>query len=216
MALIDFKSYVEDGIAQDPPVYANYHFQQEKKPYTMASLIPGHFYAFNVVNRVPNDMVPNLSETRTPAQIQKYSLKRPYFDNSPVCLSLGNDGGGGEIVLNFKVIPPKFRTVILRRYLGAIQDRVAQFYNDDELIPFNQRMKGELIGPFLSVNVAFLSKLTGINLSFGLNKYQREQMANLGLIDWEDVSKIERIDYRTDPTVSVKTPLALLLNEFGK
>ena len=41
-------------------------------------------------------------------------------------------------------------------------------------------------------------------------------MAYLGLIDWEDVSKIEKIDYRNDPTVAVKTPFALLLNEFGK
>lgn len=41
-------------------------------------------------------------------------------------------------------------------------------------------------------------------------------MANIGLIDWEDVSKIEQIDYRTDPMIAVKTPVAILLNEFGK
>jgi hypothetical protein len=41
-------------------------------------------------------------------------------------------------------------------------------------------------------------------------------MANIALIDWEDVSKIEQIDYRNDPTISVKTPVAVLLSEFGK
>ena len=90
MALIDFKSYIEEGIAQDPPVYANYYFQQERKPYTMANLIPGHFYAFNVVNRVPNDMVPNLSETRTPAQIKKYNLKRPYLASKVSILAIAS------------------------------------------------------------------------------------------------------------------------------
>lgn len=219
MAFIDLQSYIEEGISQDPPVYANYYFPTERKPYTMAKLIPGHFYAFSVVNRVPNDMVPNLSETRSPAQLKTYNLKRPYYDNSPVCLSLGNDGTGGEIVLNLKVIPPKMRSIIIRRYLGAVKDRLPLFYQDSELMPMRQRLAqdgGKSIQPFLGVNVAFLSKLTGINLSFGLNKYQREQMAYLGLIDWEDVSKIEKIDYRNDPTVAVKTPFALLLNEFGK
>ena len=216
MAKIDLDSYIDDGIAASPASFANYYFQEETVPYTRGRLVPGHFYAFNIVNRVPNDMVPNLSETRTPSQLATYNLKRPYFDNYPVCLSLGNDGNGGEIVLNMKMIPPKFRSIIIRRYLGAVRSRLNGFYRGDELMPFNERLKGELIGPFLTVNAAFMSKLTGINLSFGLNKYQREQMANIGLIDWEDVSKIEQIDYRTDPMIAVKTPVAILLNEFGK
>jgi hypothetical protein len=219
MALIDLQSYIEEGITQDPPVYANYYFQQEKVSYTLAKLIPGHFYSFAVVNRVPNDMVPNLSETRTPAQLKQYNLQRPYYDNRPVVLSLGNDGNGGEIVLNLKIIPPKLRSVIIRRYLGVVKDRLPNFYENGEPVPIRERLAGpnrNSIAPFFSVTAPFLSKLTGINLSFGLNKYQREQMADVGLIDWNDVSKIELIDYRNDPTIAVKTPVAVLLNEFGK
>lgn len=219
MALIDLQSYIEDGIALEPPVYANYYFDQEKVAYTRSQLIPGHFYTFSVVNRVPNDLVPNLSEVRTPSQLKGYNLKRPYYDNRPVCLSLGNDGTGGEIVLNLKMIPPKLRSVIIRRYLSAVKGQLANFYQGNKIMPFNSRLTGSTssaISPFLSVNAAFLSRLTGINLSFGLNKYQREQMAGLGMIDWEDVSKIERIDYRNDPTIAVKTPVSILINEFGK
>lgn len=219
MALKDLQSYIEDGIGLDPEIGSNYYFQQEKVPYGRAKLVPGHFYVFSVVNKVPNDMVPNLSETRTPAQLQTYNLKRPYYDNYPVCLSLGNDGTGGEIVLNLKAIPPKLRSLIIRKYLNAVKGQLYQFYHNEKIMPFNERLTGQnskIISPFLSVNPAFLSKLTGINLSFGLNKYQREQMAYLGLIDWEDVSKIENIDYRNDPMVAVKTPFALLINEFGK
>ena len=219
MALIDLQSYIEDGIALEPPVYANYYFDQEKVAYTRSQLVPGHFYTFSVVNRVPNDLVPNLSEVRTPSQLKGYNLKRPYYDNRPVCLSLGNDGVGGEIVLNLKMIPPKLRSVIIRRYMSAVKGQLANFYQGDSLMPIRERLAGSngaSIGPFLSVNPAFLSRLTGINLSFGLNKYQREQMAGLGMIDWEDVSKIERIDYRNDPTIAVKTPVSILINEFGK
>lgn len=216
MAQIDLKSYIDDGIALDPPAYANYYFQEDSEPYTRARLIPGHFYTFGVVNRVPNDFVPNLSETQTPSQMVQYNHKKPYYDNRPVCLSLGNDGVGGEIILNLKMIPPKIRSVILRKYLGAVQNQIFQFYDGEELIPFTERLKRQAMSPFLTVNTAFLSALTSINLSFGLNKYQREQMANVKLIDWENVSMVERIDYRNDPTIAVKTPVAVLLNEFGK
>lgn len=216
MAYIDLISYIQEGIAADPPVAANYYFQEESQPYNRQSLVPGHFYTFTVVNRVPNDLVPNESETKSALTMEKYPVKRPYYDNRPVCLSLGNNGGGGEIVLNLKMIPPKFRSIIIRKYMSVIKDRLQGFYQEDELMPFIQRLRPDTIGPFLNVNAAFLSKLTGMNLSFALNKYQREQMANVGLIDWEDVSKIERIDYRTDPFIAVKTPVSILLNNFGK
>ncbi len=215
MAYIDLDSYITDGTVAESSHYANYYFQEEGQPFNRFRLIPGHFYSFNVVNALPNDVVPNLSETFNPESLKQYSVKRPYYDNYPVCLSLG--GADGEIVLNLKMIPPKLRSVIIRRYLGAVRERLKLFYgNDDKLIPFESRLNERTIGPFLTVNPAFMSKLTGINLSFALNKYQRENMANIALIDWEDVSKIEQIDYRNDPTISVKTPVAVLLSEFGK
>jgi hypothetical protein len=215
MAYIDLDSYITDGIVAETSNYANYYFQQEGIAYSRFRLIPGHFYSFNVVNALPNDVVPNLSETMSQNDLKQYSIKRPYYDNAPVCLSLG--GQDGEIILNLKMIPPKLRSVIIRRYLGAVRERLKLFYDDsDNLMPFESRLADRLIGPFLTVNPAFMSKLTGINLSFALNKYQRENMANIALIDWEDVSKIEQIDYRNDPTISVKTPVAVLLSEFGK
>lgn len=215
MAYIDLHSYITDGVVAESSQYANYYFQEEGVPFSRFRLIPGHFYSFNVINALPNDVVPNLSESMSPVSLKQYPVKRPYYDNYPVCLSLG--GPDGEVVLNLKMIPPKLRSVIIRRYLGAVQERLKLFYgNDDTLMPFEQRLNERVIGPFLTVNAAFMSKLTGINLSFALNKYQRENMANIALIDWEDVSKIEQIDYRTDPMISVKTPVAVLLSEFGK
>jgi len=215
MAYIDLDSYITDGTIAESSHYANYYFQEEGKPFNRFKLIPGHFYSFNVVNALPNDVVPNLSETFSPKSLNQYQVKRPYYDNSPVCLSLG--GSDGEIILNLKMIPPKLRSVIIRRYLRTVQERLKLFYgNDGQLIPFENRLNEKTIGPFLTVNPAFMSKLTGINLSFALNKYQRENMANISLIDWEDVSKIEQIDYRNDPTIAVKTPVAVLLSEFGK
>lgn len=216
MALKDFEAYINEGTLAKPPVFANYYFQEEVMGYSRYRLTPGHFYTFTMVNRVPNDFVPNVSEMFNKDQMEKYSVKRPYFDNRPVFLSLGNDGQGGEIILNLKMIPQNRRAQIIRKYLKTVQNQVTKFYRGEKLMPFNERLVPELIGPFLSVNTAFMSRLTGINLSFALNKYQREQMANIGLIDWEDVSKIEQIDYRNDPSIAVKTPVSILINEFGK
>lgn len=215
MAYIDLQSYIDDGIVAESNYYANYYFQEEGQPYSRFRLIPGHFYSFSVVNKLPNDVVPNLSETKTPKSLEQYPIKKPYYDNRPVCLSLG--GEGGEIILDLKMIPPKIRSVIIRRYMNAVKDRLKMFYGPNEqIIPFSSRLEPGMIGPFLSIDPAFMFRLTGIDLSFALNKYQRENMSNLVLIDWEDVSKIEQIDYRNDPTIAVKTPIPVLLEQFGK
>jgi hypothetical protein len=215
MAYSDLQAYINDGIVAESNYYANYYFQEEGQAYSRFKLIPGHFYSFSVVNRLANDMVPNLSETKTPKSLEQYLIKKPYYDNRPVCLSLG--GEDGEIILDLKMIPQKIRSVIIRRYLTVIKDRLKLFYEQtDTIIPFEKRLVSNLIGPFLSINPAFMFRLTGFDLSFALNKYQRENMTNLVLIDWEDVSKIEQIDYRNDPTISVKTPIASLLEQFGK
>jgi hypothetical protein len=215
MAYTDLQAYITEGTVAESKYYANYYFQEEGKPFSRPKLIPGHFYSFSVVNRLANDMVPNLSETMTAKSLEQYAIKKPYYDNRPVCLSLGGDGG--EIILDFKMVPPKLRSVIIRKYMNVVKERLKLFYGqDDNLIQFESRLQPELIGPFLSITPAFMFKLTGIDLSFALNKYQRENMTNIALIDWEDVSKIEQIDYRNDPTISVKTPVAVLLEQFGK
>jgi hypothetical protein len=79
---------------------------------------------------------------------------------------------------------------------------------DGELLPFNKRP----IRPFLGINPLLVKTITGIpdmKYSLLVNKYNREQMRNLTLIDWDQVPKLHLANYSTDKTISARSAFSL-------
>lgn len=181
-------------------------------------LVPGHFYTFMELNPVGPDDVPTVDEyemisnpsTRDLALISKYKkTKKPYYDNRPIFLALSQDGFG----LNIKIMSQLLRKKFIRTYLMRIQSQIEKCYIDGNLLDFRKRLAMRELSPLFSVNLDFIRNISGLpDIKFNLlvNKYNRENMRYLTLIDWDDVSKLHLPNYSTDRTIASRSNFSLL------
>jgi hypothetical protein len=82
-------------------------------------------------------------------------------------------------------------------------------FKEGELLPIRQRPS---LNSFLSVNLGFIKQVSGLDdLKFNLlvNKYNREQMRNLTLIDWDTVPNLHLANYSTDRLISTRSSFSL-------
>jgi hypothetical protein len=176
-------------------------------------LIPGHFYTFIKLNPISPDQVPTADEyeqMRNPSLrelslISKYKTKLPYYDNQPIFLALDQEGLG----LNIKIVSQAMRKNLIRTYLNAMSRPLELCFSDGELMEFRQRPG---LRSFLSVNLGFIRSLFGLDeLKLGLlvNKYNREEMRNLTLIDWDLVPNLHLVNYSTDRMISTRSNFSL-------
>ena len=176
-------------------------------------LFPGHFYTFLNLNPVGPDTVPTWDEyeiLRNPSLrdktiVDKYKGQRlPYYDNRPIFLALSQDGWA----LNIKVMSQFMRKRFVRTYLNRMERPIINCFQDGELMEFTKRP----LAPFLAINSQMVKTITGIpDLKYELlvNKYSREQMRNLTLIDWPDVPKLHLPNYSTDKMISARSQFSL-------
>lgn len=181
-------------------------------------LIPGHFYTFMELNPVGPDEVPTYDEyqqmaypsNRDKALIAKYQrVKKPYYDNRPIFLALSQDGFG----LNIKIMSQLLRKKFIRTYLSRIQTPLEKCFVGGNLIDFKTRLGMQEVYPIFTVNLDFIRSISGLpDFAFNLlvNKYSRETMRNLTLIDWPEVPKLHLPNYSTDRTVSIRSDFSII------
>lgn len=181
-------------------------------------LVPGHFYTFQELYPVTPDSVPTVDEVemmRYPGKseeslIQKYTgIKKPYYDNRPIFLYLGNDFG-----LDVKLMNQILRKRFIRTYLTRIQGPLSHCFDDNgNILDFSKRLRMPELNPIFGVTLDFVKSLTGLpDIKFNLlvNKYRRENMRYLTLIDWPDVPKLHLANYSTDKSISSRSYFSLL------
>lgn len=211
--------FIESG--QDPvfvatpnhPFIARPQFGEDR-----VVLVPGHFYTFQELNPVQPYEVPTVDEVelmKYPGKkedelITKYTkVKKPYYDNRPIILYLGNDIG-----LDVKLMSQVLRKVFVRTYMTRLLEQVMESFNDDgEPRPFMERVKLPKFKSFLSVDyrlVRQLVRLPEVKLDLLVNKYKRDTMTYLTLIDWPEVCKLHLANYSTDRTVSMRSSFSLI------
>lgn len=176
-------------------------------------LFPGHFYSFLSLYPVGPDQIPTWDEyemmknpsLRDQDLIKKYKgQKLPYYDNRPIFLALSADGWG----INVKVMSQFVRKKFIRTYLNRMSTALQGCFDDGELLPFSKRN----LRPFLGVDAQMVKTVTGIpDMKYGLlvNKYNREHMRNLTLIDWDQVPNLHLANYSTDKTISARSAFSL-------
>jgi hypothetical protein len=175
-------------------------------------LLPGHFYTFLALNPVGPDDVPTWDEyeiMRNPSirdseTMKKYPQRLPYYDNRPIFLALSQDGWAIDV----KIMSQALRKKFVRTYLMRMERPIANCFTDGELLPIRQRQ----LNPFLGINAQMIKTITGIpEIKYDLliNKYNRDQMRNLTLIDWPDVPKLHLANYSTDKTISARSQFSL-------
>jgi hypothetical protein len=89
---------------------------------------------------------------------------------------------------------------------------LANCFEDGNLMEFNKRIRERAVAPFFTVDTTFIKTLLGMpDIKFNLlvNKYNREKMRNLTLIDWDTVPNLHLANYSTDRTISARSSFSL-------
>lgn len=215
MAIKLLSDYVQDGIVKgfEQPV-PNYRFDTEGIDYKFRALAPGHIYTFISLRERGADGLPSLDEY----QISPTKTKKPYADNRPIFLSLGQEGPM-EIGLNLKLMPVQLRKNFIRVYLKNTVLPVIENLVDskDNLLEIEQRLTSPEIKKLLQVDRQYIklaSDMSSFNFEFLVDKYNREEMRFLKMIDWPAVPKLGESEYVQDKTIVSKTPISYFLTKF--
>lgn len=216
--LQELENFYRNGV---DPVFAatpNHIFLKTPSSADRVALVPGHFYSFQELNPIQPEEVPTVDEVelmkyptkREDELIAKYSkIKKPYYDNRPIFLYLGNDFG-----LDVKLMSQRLRKRFIQTYLSCVHAPLSACYDSEgELIDFHTRIRSLGVRPFFSVDLALVRQIIGIpdlRLSLLVNKYKRENMRYLTLIDWNDVPKLHLANYSTDRTISMRSNFSLI------
>jgi hypothetical protein len=205
MAIALISEYIRSGQAgeftQPGP---NHRFLNEglDAPY----IIPGHFYSFAQLNVRGNDSLPSLDDWE--GGLSKGT--KPYFDNWPIFLALNQYGLG----LNVKLIPQTTRKLFLRTYLKAITPILEKLIDESgAFLKFEDRLASPSLNAFITINRNWIrerifSATPDIKFDFLVDKYNREEMRYLKMIDWPDVPKIGEVTYSNDPAIVSRSAIS--------
>lgn len=159
---------------------------------TRNDILPGHYYMLEVP-------VPNFNEAWIPRSKEDweenpelYITRNEYYDMSPVGLVLYHDRWKeNALILNLKVIPPKYRTKVIMTHLNLIEkslDRLNVFDKDEELVPLVERRRMNL--PLYGVTPSMLSELSNFKLNYAINGYKLDKITRAKLLDWDRIGEL--------------------------
>jgi hypothetical protein len=206
MAIQQIKEYIKTGKVENfTQAGPNYRFVEESMQVPI--LIPGHVYTFVAKTVNGNDGLPSLDDY-TSGQSDKV---KPYIDNYPIFISLGHSGPI-QFGLNLKVMPQQLRRKFIQTYLNRILPVLSNLTDSKgEFIEYQKRIRQPEMNPFGSVNKDFImniSPYSGIKFEFLVDKYNREEMRYLRLIDWPTVPKIGEVNYSRDESIATRSRIS--------
>lgn len=183
MQLAKLKEFIKDGqIPEFSSFGANNYLEDVSIPVDHRTCISGHIYTFK-----------SISQIGVTLSVDEWfeKSKSEYLDKQPIFISLGQEGPM-EIGLNLKVMPTRLTEELVRSYLKVITPMLDKIVDSDgNFIALADRIK-------LPANHS-LSRLVNRNFfskyEYWIDKYRREDMSYLTLIDWPDVPKLTKISY---------------------
>lgn len=185
MQLAKLKEFIKDGqIPEFSSAGANNYLEGEAGviPVDHRTCISGHIYTFK-----------SISQIGVTLSVDEWfeKSKSEYLDKQPIFISLGQEGPM-EIGLNLKVMPTRLTEELVRSYLKIITPMLDKIVDSDgNFIDLADRIK-------LPANHS-LSRLVNRNFfskyEYWIDKYRREDMSYLTLIDWPAVPKLTKVSY---------------------
>lgn len=215
MSIKSLTDFIDSGSIEkfDQPG-SNYRFEAEGQLVNHPRLLPSHIYTFVSLNPRGNDSVSSLDDYQSGVA----KGVKPYFDNRPIFISLGKEGPM-EIGLNLKLIQTSTRESFIRLYLKLLRPVLEKLVDQSgNFIELESRIRLQELTPLLKVNRDFIkqvSSLSDVNLEFLVDKYRREDMRFLRLIDWPHVPKLSQVNYSQDPMIATRTPISYYLTKFN-
>ena len=185
MNLAELKEFIKDGqILGFSSAGANNYLEGEAGviPVDHRTCLSGHVYTFK-----------SISQIGVTLSVDEWfeKSKSDYLDKQPIFISLGQEGPM-EIGLNLKVMPTRLTEELVRSYLKVITPML------DKIVD----LKGNVIGLADRVKLPAtysLSRLVNRDFfskyEYFIDKYRREDMSYLTLIDWPAVPMLTKINY---------------------
>ena len=210
------QAFYRSGTLPDFSPNPNHDFMRLDRGGERTILLPGHIYSHLELQPIGPDQVPTWDEyeilknpsMRDLSLISKYKITKPYYDNRPIFLAIDQNGLG----INLKVMSPVLRRKFLMMYLRVMEPSIQRCYSDGKLSSFSERIQNGVLGPFLGVNLSLIKSIIGMpefKLNLLVNKYNREKMRNLTLVDWDDIPKLAMVNYSTDRMISTRSNFSL-------
>ena len=183
MQLAKLKEFIKDGqIPEFSAFGANNYLEDVSIPVDHRTCLSGHVYTFK-----------SISQIGVTLSVDEWfeKSKSDYLDKQPIFISLGQEGPM-EIGLNLKVMPTRLTEELVRSYLKVITPMLDKIVDSDgNFIDLTARVKLAANHSLSSlVNQDYFSKF-----EYWIDKYRREDMSYLTLIDWPDVPKLTKISY---------------------
>ena len=183
MQLAKLKEFIKDGqIPEFSAFGANNYLEDVSIPVDHRTCLSGHVYTFKSISQIGVTLsVDEWFETS----------KSNYLDKQPIFISLGQEGPM-EIGLNLKVMPTRLTEEVVRSYLKVITPMLDKIVDSDKnFIGLADRVKLPATYSLSRlVNRDFFSKY-----EYFIDKYRREDMSYLTLIDWPAVPMLTKINY---------------------
>ena len=185
MQLAKLKEFIKDGqIPEFSSFGANNYLEGVDGviPVDHRTCLSGHVYTFK-----------SISQIGVTLSVDEWfeKSKSDYLDKQPIFISLGQEGPM-EIGLNLKVMPTRLTEELVRSYLKVITPML------DKIVD----LKGNFIGLADRVKLPAtysLSRLVNRDFfskyEYFIDKYRREDMSYLTLIDWPAVPMLTKINY---------------------
>lgn len=185
MNLAELKEFIKDGqILGFSSAGENNYLEGETGviPVDHRTCLSGHVYTFK-----------SISQIGVTLSVDEWfeKSKSDYLDKQPIFISLGQEGPM-EIGLNLKVMPTRLTEELVRSYLKVITPML------DKIVD----LKGNFIGLADRVKLPAtysLSRLVNRDFfskyEYFIDKYRREDMSYLTLIDWPAVPMLTKINY---------------------
>lgn len=155
-------------------------------------ILPGHYYYLEVP--IPNfnpNWIP-ASEDDWKENPEAYITNREYYDMSPVGPVFYHDNWKNvALVLNLKVIPPKYRPIILQAHLTLIEKSLERINWFDKNIPtIELKARRALNLPLYRVTPKMLQDLTGLKLGWAISGYNLDKVSRAKIMDWDNIGEI--------------------------
>lgn len=210
------QAFYQSGTDPEFSPNPNHDFMNLTRGGDRTVLLPGHIYSHLELEPIGPDQVPTWDEyeiLKNPSMrdlnlVSKYKIRKPYYDNRPIFLAIDQNGLG----INLKLMSQNLRKKFLMTYLRVMETPISNCYSDGNLMPFQERIQAGVLGPFLGVDYRMVRTIIGMpefKLNLLVNKYNREKMRNLTMIDWDDVPKLHLANYSTDRMISARSSFSL-------
>jgi hypothetical protein len=109
-------------------------------------------------------------------------------------------------------MPQQLRRKFIQTYLNRILPVLSNLTDSKgEFIEYQKRIRQPEMNPFGSVNkdlIMNISPYSGIKFEFLVDKYNREEMRYLRLIDWPTVPKIGEVNYSRDESIATRSRIS--------